>query len=247
MNIVDRFVICRDYEDMSRRAADLFADYIRSNPRGVLGLATGSTPVGLYKYLVEDFKAGYLDFSGITTYNLDEYYPISLDHEQSYRYFMDRHLFDHVNINKANTNVPDGTCADPVAFCAEYDKRIAAAGGIGIQLLGVGQNGHIGFNEPDTFLVGATHLTELKEDTIDANSRFFASREDVPRKAITMGLDAIMKAQRVVLLASGKNKHAAIAALLEGTYTTSVPVTLLRAHRGLCVFCDEAAYYGEDK
>jgi glucosamine-6-phosphate deaminase len=157
---------------------------------------------------------------------------------------MNTNLFDHVNINKANTNVPDGLCANPVSYCAEYDRRIADAGGIDLQLLGVGKNGHIGFNEPAASLIGGTHVAELNEATVVANSRFFDSIADVPRKAITMGIDAIMNAKKVVLLASGKEKHNAIAALLSGVYTTEIPVTLLRAHSGLTVFCDEEAYNG---
>jgi glucosamine-6-phosphate deaminase len=229
---------------MSRRASDFFAEYIRSNPRAVLGLATGSTPEGMYKCLVNQYLKGSLDFSGITTFNLDEYYPMAPDHAQSYRHFMDTHLFDRVNINKSNTNIPDGLCSDPTSFCDDYDRRISAAGGIDIQLLGVGTNGHIGFNEPAPCLVGGTHVAELNEDTVIANSRFFNNIADVPRKAITMGIDAIMNAKNVVLLASGKSKHKAIAALLSGVYTTEIPVTLLRAHHGLIVFCDEDAYNG---
>lgn len=239
-----RIVVCKDYAEMSRRAADVFADYIRANPKGVIGLATGSSPEGVYECLVDDYKAGALDFSGITSYNLDEYYPIEPTHAQSYRRFMDEHLFDHVNIDKNNTFVPDGLCRDAQAFCAEYDARIAASGGIGIQLLGVGINGHVGFNEPGDTLIGATHLTSLCESTIDANSRFFASREEVPRHAITMGMDGIMSAECIVLLASGKKKHEALMALLSGNYTTNVPVTLLRAHKNVYVFCDEDAYRG---
>jgi glucosamine-6-phosphate deaminase len=244
MNIMDKIVVCRDYADMSRRAAEFFAEYIRSTPNAVLGLATGSTPVGMYKHLVDEYCAGKLDFSGVTTFNLDEYYPMAPDHPQSYRYFMNTHLFDRVNINKANTNVPDGLCADPLAYCEEYDRRIADAGGIDLQLLGVGKNGHIGFNEPAASLIGGTHVAELNEGTVIANSRFFDSVADVPRKAITMGIDSIMNAKNVVLLASGKEKHKAIDALLGGVYTTEIPVTLLRAHHGLTVFCDEDAYNG---
>lgn len=245
MNIRDRIIVCKDYAEMSRRAADVFAEYIRKNPNGVLGLATGSSPEGLYDCLVDDYKAGLIDFSGLTSYNLDEYYPIDPAHEQSYRRFMDEHLFDRVNIDKSRTFVPDGQAADPAAFCAAYDARVAAAGGIGIQLLGVGRNGHIGFNEPADALIGATHLTDLTANTIDANSRFFASANDVPRQAITMGIDNIMNAGIVVLVASGKGKHEAIQALLSGEYDTHKPVTLLRAHPGLRVFCDTEAFYGE--
>ncbi|MGM9642981.1 MAG: glucosamine-6-phosphate deaminase [Eubacteriales bacterium] len=240
----NRIVVCKDYAEMSRRAADVFADYIRENPNGILGLATGSSPEGIYACLIDDYKAGKLDFSGIKSYNLDEYYPIEPTHEQSYRRFMDEHLFDHVNINKENTFVPNGLCKDADSFCAEYDAKIAAAGGIGIQLLGVGRNGHIGFNEPGDALIGATHLTSLCESTIDANSRFFAGREDVPRHAITMGLDGIMSAECIVLVVSGKEKHDALMALLSGKYTTNAPVTLLRSHKNVYVFCDEDAYRG---
>lgn len=245
MDIKRKIVVCRDYAEVSRRAADVFAEYIRENPNGVLGLATGSSPEGLYDCLAADYAAGKLDFSGLTSYNLDEYYPIEPTHEQSYRRFMDEHLFDRVNIDKSRTYVPDGLTKDPEAFCADYDARVAAAGGIGIQLLGVGRNGHIGFNEPDTALIGATHVTDLTPNTIEANSRFFASENDVPRQAITMGIDNIMDAKQIVLVISGANKHDALMALMSGKYDTEKPVTLLRGHRGLIVFCDEAAYYGE--
>ena len=244
MSSTDSIVVCRDYAEMSRKAAEVFADYIKKNPHGILGLATGSSPEGLYDCLVEKYEKGELDFSGITSYNLDEYYPITPDNDHSYRYFMDRHLFDRVNINKANTYVPDGTAADPDAFCREYDAEIKAAGGIGIQLLGVGQNGHIGFNEPADKLIGGTHLTALTESTIDANSRFFASRDDVPRHAITMGIDNILDAAGVVLVASGKNKHNALMALINAPEDPHVPVTMLRRHKNLMVFSDEDAYRG---
>lgn len=245
MEKINGVFVCEDYGEMSRCAADVFAEFIRREPTGVLGLATGSSPVGLYRCLVKDYEDGKLDFSGIVSYNLDEYYPISPDHFQSYRRFMNENLFDHVNIKKENTHVPDGTCADPATFCAAYDEQIKAAGGIGIQLLGVGRNGHIGFNEPDGVLQGATHLADLTDSTVDANSRFFKCREDVPKQAITMGIDAIMGAGTVVLVISGEEKHEALTYLLEGIYDTHRPVTLLRAHRDLRVFCDKAAYYGK--
>lgn len=244
MSLKDRIFVCKNYDEMSRRAADVFAAYIVSKPDGILGLATGSSPIGLYKCLVDDYRAGKLDFSRISSYNLDEYYPIEPDHSESYRRFMNENLFDHVNIDKSKTHVPDGKCADPAAFCRAYDAEITAAGGIGIQLLGIGHNGHIGFNEPADRLTGATHLTDLTEDTINANSRFFASRDDVPKQAITMGLDGIMSAATVVLLVSGENKHDALSALMSGYITTAIPATLLRSHRDIYVFCDEAAYYG---
>ncbi len=244
MSIVKSIKVCKDYNEMSCMAAEVFADHIKNNPHGVLGLATGSSPEGLYDCLVRKYENGELDFSGIISYNLDEYYPIEPDNKQSYRYFMNSHLFDRVNINKDRTFVPDGTTSDPETFCRDYDARIKAAGGIDLQLLGVGQNGHIGFNEPADELVGRTHLTKLTESTIKANSRFFASMDDVPRYAITMGIDNIMNAGKVVLLASGKNKHDALMALLNAPEDPHIPVTLLRRHKDLMIFCDEDAYNG---
>ena len=241
-NIV--LVVCKDYDTLSMKAAQIIAAQVNQKPDCILGLATGSSPVGLYKKLIEMYENGEIDFKDVKSYNLDEYYPITPDNDHSYRYFMDRHLFDRVNINKANTYVPDGTAADPDAFCREYDAEIKAAGGIGIQLLGVGQNGHIGFNEPADKLIGGTHLTALTESTIDANSRFFASRDDVPRHAITMGIDNILDAAGVVLVASGKNKHNALMALINAPEDPHVPVTMLRRHKNLMVFCDEDAYRG---
>ena len=178
-----------------------------------------------------------LDFSAIQSYNLDEYYPIEPTHEQSYRYFMNDRLFDHVNIDKANTFVPDGKCEDPDAFCKEYDAKIAAAGGVGIQLLGVGRNGHIGFNEPDSKLILDTHITDLTESTIEANSRFFASPSDVPRRALTMGIGSIFKAKKILLLISGVEKKNAVSALLERTVDTSFPATMLNLHPDVTLVC----------
>ena len=234
----------KDYADLSRKAANIISAQVIMKPNAVLGLATGSTPIGAYKQLTEWYEKGDIDFSHTLSINLDEYKGLSGDHDQSYRYFMNHNLFDHVNINKEHTYVPDGTAADPDAFCRAYDAAIKAAGGIGLQLLGVGQNGHIGFNEPADELIGGTHLTELTESTIDANSRFFASRDDVPRHAITMGIDNIMEADGVVLVVSGKNKHKALMALINAPEDPHIPVTMLRKHKNLMVFCDEAAYNG---
>ena len=238
----DRVIICKDYDEMSRRAADVFVDYIKANPTGILGLATGSSPEGIYSCLIEDNKAGKIDFSGIKTYNLDEYYPIEPTHDQSYRYFMNDRLFDHVNIDKANTFVPDGKCEDPDAFYKAYDEKVAAAGGIGVQLLGVGRNGHIGFNEPGEELIGATHLTSLCESTIDANSRFFASRDLVPTQALTMGIGQIMAADKVLLIALGKGKAEILEKSLFGPVTPNVPASILQFFKGEVIVCaDEAA------
>lgn len=234
------FVICKNYEEMSDRAAEIFAAQIKEKPTSVLGLATGSTPVGMYKNL-----AGMnLDFSRITTVNLDEYYPISPENENSYRYFMNENLFDKVNIDKNNTYVPCGTAPDPDAECKAYDALIYKLGGIDLQVLGIGPNGHIGFNEPGGELFSNTHVTDLTESTIKANSRFFDSIDEVPKKALTMGMSSILSARKIVLLISGKGKHTALAALLNDKITPMVPATFLKLHKDVTVICDREAYEG---
>lgn len=238
------FVVCNDYEEMSRRAADVIAEAVKADPHAILGLATGSSPVGMYRELVARYEAGELDFSGIVTYNLDEYYPISPDNEQSYRYFMNTNLFDHINIDKANTHVPDGAMEDADNACALYDQAYGATGGAAVQVLGIGHNGHIAFNEPAEALTVGTHIVRLTEDTIIANSRFFASAAEVPTRAITMGMGSIMMAKKIILVANGKGKHAAISALKDDKITTAVPATLLKLHPDVTVFCDVEAYYG---
>lgn len=238
-----KLIVCRDYQKMSERAALMVAGVVALKPDCTLGLATGSTPVGMYKCLVDMYKAGELDFSSVKTYNLDEYYPIKPTDPQSYRYFMNENLFDHVNIDKANTHVMNGEASDPKAECEAYDKAVEAAG-IDIQVLGIGRNGHIGFNEPAEKLVAATHLTALTESTVEANSRFFASPEEVPHHALTMGLAPIMKSKRIVILISGKEKHDALAAMLSGVIDTNVPATVLNMHPDVTVICDEDAYNG---
>ncbi len=240
-----RVIVCENYEEMSKAAARIFAAQIQLHPDCVLGLATGSTPVGMYRELTRLCDAGEIDFSNITTYNLDEYYPISPDNSQSYRYFMNDNLFDHVNIDKARTHVPNGMAADPAVECAEYDRQIKAAGGIDLQLLGIGVNGHIAFNEPDDELIAGTHVTSLTDSTIEANSRFFASRDEVPTKALTMGMQSILGARKIVLLANGAGKHAAVAKLLDDTITTQMPATLLKVHPDVTLICDRAAYEGK--
>jgi glucosamine-6-phosphate deaminase len=198
----------------------------------------------MYKELAKMNKAGEISFKDVTSYNLDEYYPLAPDHDQSYRYFMNQNLFNHVDIDKAKTHVPDGLAEDPAAMGAAYDAEIEAAGGIDLQVLGLGPNGHIAFNEPDSFFCYETHLTGLTQSTIEANSRFFDSIDDVPKQAITMGLGTIMKAKKIVLLASGKNKHEAISHLLGDKITPAVPATLLKVHPDVVIICDEAAYNG---
>ena len=239
-------IVCKDYNEMSEKAARIVAACVTLKPDCVIGLATGSTPVGMYKCLIEKNKAGKLDFSRVRTYNLDEYYPIDPTNEQSYRYFMDKNLFDSINIDKANTHVMNGKCEDPEKETADYDKAIEAAGGIDIQVLGIGRNGHIGFNEPNDSLDTKTHVTYLTESTLSANSRFFSSIDEVPKKAITMGVSTILKSKKIVMLASGSSKHHVIKELLSEKVNTAVPATLLNIHRDVVVICDEEAYYGND-
>ena len=238
-----KLIVCKDYDTMSEKAAMMIAGVVSLKPDCTLGLATGSTPVGMYKRLVEMYEAGELDFSSVSSYNLDEYYPIKPTDPQSYRYFMDRNLFDHINIDKANTHLMNGEAADPEKECAEYDKAVEAAG-IDIQVLGIGRNGHIGFNEPADRLNSATHLTALSESTITANSRFFSSPDEVPHHSLTMGLAAIMKSKRILILISGKEKHDALTAMLSGMIDNHIPATMLNMHPDVTVICDEAAYNG---
>ncbi len=239
-----KLYVCKNYEEMSAKGASIVASVITLKPDCILGLATGSTPVGMYHRLADMNKSGQLDFSQVKTYNLDEYYPISPKNDQSYRYFMDKNLFDLINIDKANTHLLNGEAADTDAECAAYDKAIEAAGGIDIQVLGIGNNGHIGFNEPADQLVGATHKTGLTESTIQANSRFFASADEVPKHALTMGIAPIMKAKKIIMLVSGKNKHAVLREMLSGVLTTQNPATFLNLHDDVTVVCDEDAYNG---
>lgn len=234
-------VFCDSYEDMSRRAADVFVAQVQADPESVLGLATGSTPIGLYADLVKDYQDGLIDFSKIQTFNLDEYRGLDPEHDQSYRYFMQKNLFDHVNIDPAATHVPDGANPDADAACAAYEEAIEAAGGIDLQLLGLGHNGHIGFNEPcDEFPVG-THLVELTESTIQANSRLFDSIDEVPREAYTMGIGTIMKARGIVLVASGEDKAKIVRDVVLGPVKPEVPASVLQLHPNVVVFVDAAA------
>ena len=239
-----KIVVCENYADMSARCAALIAEQIRKKPNSVLGLATGSTPIGTYEALCRMHEEGALDFSGVTSFNLDEYYPISPENDQSYRYFMQKHLFEKVNIDPKKTYVPRGDAASAEEECMKYDAMITEAGGIDLQLLGIGVNGHIGFNEPDEALIAATHLTALTESTVAANARFFASADDVPRHALTMGVGSILQARKILILASGANKHAAVSALLSGKVTTASPATVLNLHHDTILLCDSAAYVG---
>ena len=236
-----RIVRAKDYEDMSRKAGNIIAAQVVAKPDSVLGLATGSTPIGAYKRLIEGYEAGDLDFSQVKTYNLDEYRGLPGTHDQSYRYFMNVNLFDHVNIDKANTHVPDGLMEDYEAACAEYDAAVAAAGGQDLQLLGIGNNGHIGFNEPGDAFVKGTHCVDLTESTIQANSRLFDSIDDVPRQAFTMGIGTIMAAKTVLVMANGEVKAQAVHDMIYGPITPSCQASILQLHPNVVVVADEAA------
>ena len=236
-----RIYEAKDYQEMSRKAANILSAQVILKPDSVLGLATGSTPLGMYDQLVEWYKKGDLDFSKVKTVNLDEYKGLTHDNDQSYYYFMHEHLFDRVNIDPANTNVPDGTEEDPEKECARYEKLIESMGGVDIQLLGIGHNGHIGFNEPDSTFAKMTHCVDLAESTIEANKRFFASVDDVPRQAYTMGIGTIMKAKKILLIVNGESKADAVAKAFFGPVTPEVPASILQFHSDVVVIGDSAA------
>ena len=236
-----KFIRCKNYEEMSRVAANLLEETIAEKPDAVLGLATGSTPEGMYAELCRDYKDGKVDFSHVTTVNLDEYCNLPVEHEQSYRTFMNVNLFDHVNLRKDHTFLPDGNAADLNAEAVRYEKLVAAAGGIDLQFLGIGHDGHIGFNEPADTLFVDTHVTALKPSTIKDNSRFFASEKEVPKRAMTMGIGTIFNARSVLLVANGKAKANAIKAMLEGDVDPSCPASILKLHNKVYVVVDEDA------
>jgi glucosamine-6-phosphate deaminase len=218
------------YEDMSRHAGRMIADRIKAKPNLVLGLATGSTPLGTYKELIRLHREEGLSFANAVTFNLDEYLGIAPTHDQSYRYFMDTNLFNHINIKKANTHLPDGKAKDPAKFCLEYEKAITSAGGIDFQVLGIGGNGHIAFNEPGSPRSSRTRVVNLDEQTIKDNSRFFASVTEVPRQALSLGMATVMEAREVILLANKANKADAIVRSVEGPATEQVPASILQGH-----------------
>ena len=234
-------IITKNYEELSKVAAKEMAEVIKNNPSAILGLATGGSPIGMYKELIRMNKDGEIDFSTVTTVNLDEYVGLSGDHPQSYRYFMNDNLFNHINIDKKNTYVPNGLAKDVEEECKNYDSKIAQLGGTDVQLLGIGNNGHIAFNEPDEALVSGTHLTNLTEDTIRANARFFDSIDEVPKTALTMGLGGIMKSKKIIVIASGESKAEAVKAMVNGKISTNMPASMLQMHRDVVVIVDEEA------
>ena len=231
----------RDYDHMSRMAANIIAAQVIMKPDCVLGLATGSTPVGTYEELVRRYDKGELDFSTGTSINLDEYKGLSPENDQSYRYFMNTHLFSHVNIDPEKTYVPNGLEPDSEKACAAYNAVIRQAGGIDLQLLGLGHNGHIGFNEPSDIFEKETHCVDLTQSTIDANSRFFASMDEVPKQAYTMGIGTIMQAKKVLVVVSGKAKAQIVKDAFFGPCTPQVPASILQLHSDVILVGDEEA------
>ena len=236
-----RIYKAKDYVDMSRKAANIVSAQVIMKPNCVLGLATGSAPIGLYKQLVEWYNKGDLDFSEVMTVNLDEYKGLSRDNDQSYYYFMHQNLFDHVNIPAENTHLPNGMEPDSQKECQEYTNLIQSLGGVDLQLLGIGHNGHIGFNEPGEAFDKQVHCVNLTQSTIEANKRFFASADDVPKQAYTMGIGTIMKAKKILLVVSGSDKAQILHDVLCGPVTPHVPASVLQLHNDVIVVADEAA------
>ena len=236
-----RIIRTKDYRDMSRKAANVISAQVILKPTSVLGLATGTTPIGTYEQLAEWNHKGDCDFSQVTTYNLDEYRGLTHEDPQSYHYFMRTNFFDHINIDINNTHVPDGSNPNAEEACAEYDRIVAEAGYPDLQLLGLGHNGHIGFNEPDDVFSKGTHCVDLTESTIKANSRLFEREEDVPRQAYTMGVQTIMYARTILMVASGEDKAQAVHDMILGPVTPKCPASILQLHHHCIVIADEAA------
>ena len=236
-----KIVKAKDYNDLSRKAANIISAQIIMKPHCVLGLATGSTPIGTYKQLVEWYNKGDLDFSEVTTVNLDEYKGLNRDNDQSYYYFMNENLFSKVNIDRNRTFLPDGTEPDSKKACDAYNQIIHSVGGVDMQLLGLGHNGHIGFNEPGEAFEKETHCVDLTESTIEANKRFFASADDVPKQAYTMGIKTIMQAKKILIVVNGENKADIVERAFFGPVTPEVPASILQLHNDVTLVGDEAA------
>jgi len=234
-------IICLTYEEMSIKAAHEVATLLNTKPNAVLGLATGATPLALYKELVRLHEVEGLDFSQVTTFNLDEYVGLRDSHPQSYHYFMNEHLFQHINIPPQNTHVPSGTTRNHIAFCQWYERRITECGGIDLQILGIGGDGHIAFNEPGSSLGSRTRIKTLAEQTIDDNARFFEKRQDVPIYAITMGVGTILEADQILLVANGENKAEVVASMIEGPVTSMNTASALQLHPRVKIFLDKPA------
>ncbi|QUI25809.1 glucosamine-6-phosphate deaminase [Vallitalea pronyensis] len=243
-----RIIITDNYQEMSKKAATLVASQVNIKPGSVLGLATGGTPVGMYKELVKMYQDDEVDFSEVTTFNLDEYYPIDQTNDQSYAYYMQEHLFQHINVAKDSMHIPNGKTKDVDQECYGYDQAIYNAGGIDLQVLGIGTNGHIGFNEPDITFESGTHKVTLDQETIEANARFFDRIDDVPKEAISMGMKTIMQSKKILLLANGESKAQIIDKMLFGEISPNVPASILQLHPHVIIVVDkEAAQYIEHK
>jgi len=236
-----RVIRAGNYEELSRVAAGIIAAHVIKKPDSVLGLATGDSPLGLYKYLANWFGTGFIDFSEASAINLDEYRGVAPDNTQSYRYFMETNLFSKINIKPENRHIPDGLAKDSNMECARYDSVIESTGGIDLQLLGIGHNGHIGFNEPGSEFVMATHVVDLSDDTINANSRFFENPGDVPVQAYTMGIRAIIQSRAILLIIAGKQKAGIVKRALYGSVSPDVPASILQLHNNLTVVGDNDA------
>lgn len=236
-----QIVKAKDYDDMSRKAANIISAQVIMKPDCVLGLATGSTPIGTYKQLIDWYTKGDLDFERVTSVNLDEYKGLGADSDQSYRYFMNTNLFGSINIRKERTFVPDGLEPDSDKACSMYNQIISDVGGIDLQLLGLGHNGHIGFNEPSDNFEKQTHCVDLTASTIEANTRFFEKAEDVPRQAYTMGIQTIMQARKVLVVVSGADKAEILKKVVEGPITPQVPASILQLHNDVTIVADAAA------
>jgi glucosamine-6-phosphate deaminase len=236
-----RIIEVKDYQQMSNRAAEFIIEKVVQNPSIKLGLATGGTPIGTYKSLIEDHIMNGTSYQKVTTFNLDEYMGLSGDNKNSYRYFMNNQLFNYIDMNKAKTNIPSGIAADFQEECNRYEDLIAKHGGVDLQILGIGSNGHIGFNEPGTSFDSKTHIVKLAPSTIQANARFFNRIEEVPTKAITMGIATIMKSKEILLLVSGEKKKEALFRLLNGKINESFPASVLKNHPCVTIIADKAA------
>lgn len=236
-----RIIVTADANEMSLKAAEIFIDEINRKPQLVLGLATGSTPLGLYREMIKAYREQRVNFSEVKSFNLDEYYGLAPLHPASYNYFMRQNLFNHINIKLENIHIPTGTVTDIQQYCQEYEEQIKNAGGIDLQLLGIGENAHIGFNEPGTHLGARTQLIKLSEETIRSNARFFTSIDEVPQEAISMGIKTIMRSRKIVLLASGEKKAEAIVKTVTGQVISAVPASVLQLHPNVVLIIDRAA------
>ena len=235
-----KVIITENYEEMSAKAAEILISVVKNNPNAVLGLATGSTPIGLYKEMIADHKAGGTSYADVSAFNLDEYMGLDYSSDQSYVYFMRENLFDHIDIKLENTNIENGKAADPEAECARYNALLAE-NTVDLQILGIGSNGHIAFNEPGTSFDSVTHVVDLTENTIKDNSRLFNSIDEVPKQAFTMGLSNIMAAKKILVLANGANKAKAVYGMVKGGVTEALPASILQNHPDCTLICDEAA------